>query len=69
MNRRTPTLDGPPMLGRRVGLRMTPELRRALKVAAATKGETMEDLLHRILCRALKRPDLLGSGPRSPAPR
>lgn len=49
----TPRADG-----RKLGLRCIPELRRELKVAAARRGMTMEDLLHRILCAALLRADL-----------
>jgi hypothetical protein len=37
------------------GLRMHPELRRALKSEAARLGLTMQDLHHRMLVRALQR--------------
>jgi hypothetical protein len=40
---------------RQVGLRVHPEVRKALKVSAAQAGETMEHTLHRILVREFRR--------------
>jgi hypothetical protein len=56
---RTPTLEGPRTHGRPLGLRVVPALRRELRIVAARRGETMEDVLHEVLCHALDRPDLL----------
>lgn len=38
---------------RQIGLRIHPDVRKALKAAAALAGESMEDTLHRILTREL----------------
>lgn len=35
------------------------EIRKALKVAAAMDGITMQEKLHEILCREFERPDLM----------
>jgi DNA-binding MarR family transcriptional regulator len=44
---------------RQIGLRVHPEVRKALRVMAAKADETMEDTLHRILVRELCSLDLL----------
>lgn len=44
---------------RQLGLRIHPDVRNGLKAAAALEGETMEDHLHRILVRELRRQGLL----------
>lgn len=54
---------------RRILIRVTPEIRQALKVAAAEQGLFMEHLLHRILCREFKRPDLEARPPTGPRPQ
>jgi hypothetical protein len=43
-----------PTMWRQSGLRMHPDIRKALKASAALSGETMEDKLHRILVRELR---------------
>lgn len=48
-----------PAQWRQSGLRIHPEVRKALKVHAALAGETMEDVLHRILVRELRERELL----------
>lgn len=48
-----------PVQWRQSGLRIHPEVRKALKASAALAGETMEDTLHRILVRELCEQDLL----------
>ena len=48
-----------PTQWRQSGLRIHPEIRKALKASAALAGETMEDNLHRILSREFREQDLL----------
>lgn len=52
-----------PPTPRKILIRVTPEVRQALKVAAAEKGMFMEHLLHEILCREFDRPDLADRPP------
>lgn len=55
--------------GQKIQIRVTPEIRQALKVAAAEKGTYMEGLLHSILCQALNRHDLMEDRPLRPYPK
>ena len=48
-----------PSQWRQLGLRMHPEVRKALKASAALSGETMEDTLHRILVHEFRSTGLL----------
>lgn len=57
------TEAAPGRAARRILIRVSPEVRQAIKIASAQEGTSMEAFVHDALCRATGRRDLLARPP------